>query len=89
MCRRAGGSALTSVCAFGGPSFESAGGSGAAPQIVQGALHGVMAVLTWEPPEASALRVVACVIERAVGKGAQGRRLQGQTAETAKARRLA
>jgi hypothetical protein len=30
-----------------------------------------MAVLTWELPEASTLRVVACVIERAVGKGAR------------------
>jgi hypothetical protein len=51
-------------------SFGSAGGPGA-PQNVQGAWHGAMAVLTWEPPEASPLRVVACVIERALGDGAR------------------
>jgi hypothetical protein len=35
---------------------------------VRCALQGVTAVLTWEPPEASAVPVVASVVERAVGK---------------------
>ena len=48
-------------------SFGAAGGPGA-PRNVRCALQGVTAVLTWEPPEASAVPVVASVVERAAGK---------------------